>query len=215
MTASAVAAVLGCSTAQPISAVAFGIAAADLFPKRSQGANAVADALMRAETAKAQTGYDAEYVALDRQRTALQKQDADVFEKMKPYIPLLQKNVPDPPAYTTLFTQRQTVDHELGDVQAAILRHFDTPLATAPLVHKTHCTINGEDIAIDVYTDSGQRKNAESAASTIGCDVAKGFGIDSVSYVVGANWTATAQGETTTNLMARQSGTNVKTLHCG
>jgi hypothetical protein len=57
-TASAVAALLGCSsTLQPITAVALGIAPADLFPKRAPGtATRVADALMHAETAKVQAG---------------------------------------------------------------------------------------------------------------------------------------------------------------
>jgi hypothetical protein len=103
----------------------------------------------------------------------------------------------------------------LGDVQALIQQHYLTRRPTPPLVQKTHCTINGDDITIDVYANIGQRKNAEAAAGTIGCDVAKSFGIDSVPSVVGANWTATAPSETTTNLMAQQSGTNAKTLHCG
>ena len=216
-TAGAVAALLGCSsTLRPVAAVAFGIAPVDLFPKRVQGAGKVlADALARAEAARVQQPYLAQYAMLDAQRTVLEQQDSELFYQMTPFMPLLNKSVPDPPEYTRLNTERSLVDKQLGDVEAMIQQHFLTPPPSPPLVHKAHCAINREDITIDVYTDSGQRKNAEEDASTIGCRVAKGFGIKSVSYVVGDNWTASAQTATTTNLMAHQSGANEETLHCG
>jgi hypothetical protein len=68
------------------------------------------------------------------------------------------------------------------------------------------CELDNETLDITIWKDSGQRKNWEGMAKTVGCEISKGFGITEFDYVNGDTWTIMDVSKTLAGTLAKTLG---------
>jgi hypothetical protein len=82
-------------------------------------------------------------------------------------------------------------------------------------VTELECTISGEDVSIDEYVNSQQVSYNMKLARSVGCQIAKQFGVTEAVFVVGTNWTATPKTAPTANSIQKAIGQGtIVTIKC-
>ena len=76
------------------------------------------------------------------------------------------------------------------------------------------CTLDGELVEIAFYKDKGEMDNVEGIGKSIGCSVAKGFGVKTLDYVRGDVWEITPDSETTAKKLANALGATEHHVKC-
>jgi hypothetical protein len=84
-----------------------------------------------------------------------------------------------------------------------------TELGVKPVAELV-CKIRGETVTIDQYRSTAQAAVAIAFARSIGCQVAKEFGVNNFPFVYGANWTVSTRTLATARAVARAIGDGAK-----
>ncbi len=76
------------------------------------------------------------------------------------------------------------------------------------------CTIEGEDVTLYTFKDSGAQKNWTGLGATFGCAFTSGFGLSSFPFIEGNLWAITDMTETTADKIAEGFGGTSEVIEC-
>ncbi len=122
---------------------------------------------------------------------------------------------------TTSTTATPSEVHTAADVaQRLQCASSFVPIDRNDLTNKTPisagtCTIEGETVNLDVYSDAGALRSAKAMASTVGCVVARMHHVTDDGWLAGPNWVASTTDLTLAERLApRDPAAKLQTIHC-
>jgi hypothetical protein len=135
---------------------------------------------------------------------ALSAAPGEARSKAKPTVPRTAEQL----AAMVVRTGMGCTDYEASDQSSEIT------ISGVPKGDEGDCTIDGQHSNLAVYRTRADFQAVLAAIPTIGCAIAKPFGVTTSRYVVGPTWFISTPSSATQPKLAKALNANAKTIKC-